>query len=219
MHKAILTFVLSTSLFLSGCLPVILGGAAAVGYMGQQERGAKEAVSDINIKTYIKDKLTGTYYKYLTQVEVSVLKGNVLLTGVVESPKSAAEVEGIVRSVKGVKSVYNQLFTDGIYPATTFSKDAWIVTQLKSFMFTEEGIHSTNYQVLVVNGHAYIFGLASDMAEREAVRHLARTTKGVVQVHSYISLYKGEPLVEEVPFLQRLPFMQPKVDSEEQVFE
>ncbi|MFT7432815.1 MAG: osmotically-inducible protein OsmY [Alphaproteobacteria bacterium] len=213
MHKVFLALIMSSSLLLSGCLPLLLGGAATAGYLGTQERSAKAALSDINIKTLIKDRLTGQYYKYLTQVEVSVLQGNVLLTGVVKSLKTASEVESLVRSIEGVKDVYNELFMDGIYPTTTYSSDAWVATQLKSYMFADKAIHATNYQVLAVNGHAYIFGLAENMAEREAVRHLARTTKGVVQVHSFINLYKAE-----LPFKNSL-FTMPWVDSEDDIEE
>lgn len=210
MHKLFLTLIMSSSILLSGCLPLILGGVATAGYIGHQERGPKAAISDINIKTHIKDRLTGQYYKYLTQIEVSVLEGNVLLTGVVKSRKAATEVESVVRGVDGVKSIYNELFTDGIYPVKTYSHDSWVATQLKSYLFTAEGIRSTNYQVLVVNGHAYLFGLAEDMKEREAVVHLTRTTKGVVKVHSFISFYKSVPVVEKAKKI----FVMPWVDSE-----
>ena len=213
MHKVFLALILSSTIMLSGCLPLLLGGVATAGYITSQERGTKAAFRDIKIKALIKDRLTAQYYKYLTQVEVTVLNGNVLLTGVVKSRKAASEVEVVVRGVDGVKSIYNELFSDGNYPPTQYAKDSWIATQLKSYLFAENGVHSANYNILVVNGHAYVFGLAGSMSERESVRHLARTTRGVAQVHSDRNIYKAKPLISN-----RF-FSFPSVDTEEDVFE
>jgi hyperosmotically inducible protein len=191
MQRLFLLSLMSASIFTSGCLPVVLGGVAAAGYISSQERGVKAAVSDLTIKTHIKDKLTAQHYQYLTQVEVSVLKGGVLLTGVVENSKAAVEVESVVQSVEGVKEVYNELFTDGYYPAKQYTEDAWISTQVKSLMFANENIKSVNYNIHVVNGHVYVFGFARSTSEIETIKHLLRTTKGVKQVHNYIKVYNS----------------------------
>lgn len=189
MHRFLLISLMSSSVLVSGCLPVVVGGVAAAGYMTAQEKGVKAAVSDLTIKTHIKDKLTGQNYQYLTQVEVSVIKGDVLLTGVVGSAKQAAEVEAVVKSVEGVQNIYNELFTDGYYPAKQYAKDSWLATEIKSLMFANEVIKAVNYNIDAVNGHVFVFGYARNANEIESVKHLARTTKGVKQVHSYIKVY------------------------------
>ncbi|MAF31726.1 MAG: hypothetical protein CMF60_05925 [Magnetococcales bacterium] len=186
MRHYVLLGLLSTSLMASGCVPLLLGGAATAGYIASQDRGTETAISDIKIKTYIKDKLTQQHYQYLTQVEITVLRGNVLITGVVSSSKQALEVEAVVQSVQGVQQVYNELFTDGYYPAKQYTQDTWLATEIKSLMFAEKDIKSVNYNIHVVNGHAYVFGYARTASELEAVKYLLRTTKGVKQVHSFI---------------------------------
>ncbi len=189
MRRLLVVGLMSSSLLTTGCLPILMGGVAAAGYVTAQDRSVQAAVSDITIKTHIKDRLTQQNYQYLTQVEITVLHGDVLMTGVVGNPKAAAEVEAVAQSVEGVKNVYNELFTDAYYPAKQYSKDAWLLTEIKSLMFADSNIKSVNYNIDVVNGHVYVFGFAKDSSEIETVKHLLRTTKGVVQVHNFIKVF------------------------------
>ena len=174
-----------------GCVPILVGGVAAAGYMTAQERGAKTAVMDTKIMAHIKDRLTAKNYKLLTQVEVEVLQGNVLLTGVVSDQKTREEVEKVVRSVPDVKSVYNELFSDGIYPSKQYAEDSYVLAQLKGRMLAAKDVFSINYMIKVVNGHAYVLGLSETQSEMERVMHIVRTTKGVKKVVNYVRIYNG----------------------------
>lgn len=192
MRCKALPIILMSSTLLSGCLPLFVGGAATAGYISTQERGIKTAILDIETKTHVKERLTSTQYQYLGDVEVNVIHGDVLLTGVVKSPADAVKAEQITRSVDGVKNVYNQLFTDGIYPAEIYSKDTWLATQLRGLFISEKDIVSTNYLISVVNAEAFIMGIARTAGEREQAIHIARTLKGIAQVHNYVKLQQGK---------------------------
>ena len=185
--KPVLVVCLSSTL-VSGCVPLFLGGVATAGYMSVQDRGAKAALIDTKIKTNIKERLTSTRYQYATEVGVNVVEGQVLLTGVVMNAKSAVEVEKIVRAVDGVESVYNELYTDGIYPAEQYTADTWILTQLRARLIGAQDVNATNYILSAVNGQVYIMGLTDSNSERERVMHMARTTKGVKRVKNYVKL-------------------------------
>lgn len=190
---------------LTGCAPVVVGGVAAAGYIAAQERGAQAVMTDTKIKTHIKDKLTAKHYTYLTKVEVTVLQGDVFLTGVLSSPQEAAEVERIARSVPDVKNVYNDLFSDGVYPATQYSKDSFVSTQVRGRFLSAKDVYSINYFVRVVNGNVYLIGLAGSQSEMERALHLARTTKGVQKVVNYIRLYEGDIRIESGPDMMADP--------------
>jgi len=187
-----LSLLLAVSFSTTACAPAIVGGFATAGYLGAQERGAKAAVLDTKVKTHIKDKLTQIDYHYLTQAEVVVLQGNVLLTGVVKDEQARAEIERVVRSVPGVKSVYNELYSDGFYATSQYTKDSWLSTQVKGRLFAAKDVYSINYFVRVVNSTVYIMGLAETQSEMERVLHLARITKGVKSVVNYIHLYQDD---------------------------
>ena len=185
-HIVISMVLLSTT---TACAPLILGGAAAVGYAAVQEKGASVVVKDTSIKTHIKDKLTGIDYRFLTQVEVSVLEGDVFLTGVVGNNDSKAVVESTVRDIKGVKAVYNELLV-GDYPKGTYSKDVLLATQIKGRLLTAKDVYSVNYSVRVVKGVVYLVGLAETQSEIERALHIVRTAKGVQKVVNYMRISK-----------------------------
>lgn len=184
--KPLMAVCLSSTLF-TACVPLFLGGAAA-GYMSVQERGVKTALWDTKIKTHVKERLTSKRYQYATEVNVSVIHGEVLLTGVVESPAYAVEAEKVARTAEGVETVYNVLFTDGIYPAEQYTKDSWTATHLRGRLVAAKDVNAANYQISVVNGQVYIMGLTASTSERERVLHVARTTKGVDKVYNYVKL-------------------------------
>lgn len=184
--KSLVAVGLSAS-FLSGCLPLFVGGAA-VGYMSIQERGVKSALWDTKTKTHVKERLTSKRYQYASEVNVNVLHGSVLLTGVVSNPGQAVEAEKVARTVEGVEHVYNDLFTDGIYPTEQYAEDSWISTQLRANFIGAKDVNAANYQISVVNNEVYLMGLTSSNSERERVLHIARTVKGVQKVHNYVKL-------------------------------
>ena len=159
--------------------------------MSTQERGIQAAFEDTKIATHIKDKLVGKRYEYLTEVSVDVLQGDVLLTGVVESPDLASQVEQIARSVSGVNTVYNELFTSGGYSSKQYSKDAWIAAQLRGRLFAAKDLNASNFQISVVNQHVYLFGLTDSASDKERAVHLARITKNVTKVYDYTKLSQG----------------------------
>ncbi len=188
--KIILPVLLSVNI--SACAPIIIGGAATAGYLGLQERGAKTAVIDSKIKTGIKDKLFGTDYHYLTDVGVSVLQGDVLLTGIVKNSESVSKIEKMTYLIDGVNNVYNNLIVANKYSATDYSKDTLIATTFKTRMLGAKDVYSINYLSDTVLGNLYILGIASSESEKERVLYIARTTKGVKQVYNYIRIAESK---------------------------
>ena len=68
-----------------------------------------EQIDDNAIHAQVKAKLTGEHFSNLTNIDVNVTHGVVTLVGEVSSEKIKAEAEAEARSVKGVKSVKNNL--------------------------------------------------------------------------------------------------------------
>lgn len=193
MNKTLLTICV-TALLTTGCAPVLLGGAATAGYLYSQEKGFTVAVEDVRIQTEIKDRLTSVNYKYLTNIDISVVKGEVLLTGVIGSRRESAEVDALVRTIKGVHAVHNELFTDGIYTTKQYSKDSLTAVSIRGRLLSKNDIAYRNMNVTVVNNHAYMIGIARSRTEMTKALHIARTTSGVTSVHNYLHI-KGGPSV------------------------
>lgn len=185
----VLAFVSSTAITLNGCAPAIVGMAATGGYFAAQEKGVDVALSDSRIKGSVLEKITNAYYGYAASVGISVLGGNVLLTGVLPAKKDISRVVAETQKVRGVQSIYNELSV-GEYGADEVAEDLWISGQIRARMLVAKHVFTINYGVRVVKNHAYIIGTASKPEEKDEVLHIARTTQGVVKVHDYVKVSK-----------------------------
>ena len=181
------TLILSS--LVGGCAaPVILGGAAAAGYVGLQNRTTQQIAADTEVKLRIKDALAQTYSHYFTDVGVDVFYGNVLLTGVVPTNAEGDQVLDLARRTVGVQKVYNELFVGSAYTPGQKAKDAWISAQIQPRLLGAKDAYPLNYLITVVNNHVYILGDALSQGEKDHVLHILRTTRGVQQVHDYLGI-------------------------------
>jgi hyperosmotically inducible periplasmic protein len=88
-------------------LAVVLGVMAGCRSMTGESAGRN--IDDATITTEVKAKLAAEKASNLTRVSVATANGNVSLTGIVPTPTDRARAEEIVRSVKGVQGVANNL--------------------------------------------------------------------------------------------------------------
>jgi osmotically-inducible protein OsmY len=178
-----------SGILLSGCaLPLIAGAAGTAGYIGFQQRPSAQIAEDTNIKASIKKALTQRYEGYFTDVGVDVFYGNVLLTGMVPTEAEAEKVAAMARSLQGVNRVYNNMFVGMTYTSSQKARDTWISTKIQSRLLGTNDAYPLNYLISVVDGHVYILGSASTVAEKTHVLHVLQTTTGVVQVHDYLGI-------------------------------
>jgi osmotically-inducible protein OsmY len=70
----------------------------------------------------------------------------------------------------------------------TRSKDSWVAAQIRSKILLEKGVQSVNYSVEVINGVAYILGIAQDDQELESAEQVAGKVGGVKRVVSHVIL-------------------------------
>ena len=89
-------------------LVVLITGFAACASTSKQE-GAGEYVDDSVITTKVKSLLAADDFLKSFQISVETYKGSVQLSGFVGSQQAVDKAGEIARSVKGVKSVKNDL--------------------------------------------------------------------------------------------------------------
>jgi osmotically-inducible protein OsmY len=75
----------------------------------QKREGTGEYLDDSAITTKVKAAILNEPTLKVFQVNVETFKGEVQLSGFVDSAQSAAKAGAVARSVKGVKSVKNNL--------------------------------------------------------------------------------------------------------------
>jgi osmotically-inducible protein OsmY len=179
---------------LPGCIPVLLGGAAAGGgYAAGQERGIGDTVRDTGIKSAIADK----WYRYdqdmNSQLNLSVYQGRVVITGAVSNPEWRVEAVRLAWQVDGVKEVHSDVEVANKSTLVDAARDTWISTRLRSAITFDPQIRSLNYSVETVNGTVFLMGSARTQGELDLVTNYARNIPNVRRVVSYVEVRPGEP--------------------------
>lgn len=192
MKKLYLIAAVITPVLLTGCIPVLIGGAATGGVVAAQERTAGNAVDDSTIKvtldTRFAEKDTNDI---LRNVATHVTEGRVLLTGNVDKPESKTEAVRIAWTVNGVREVMDEIQVNDQTGVVDYAKDSWIANQIRTKLLLEKDLRSVNYSVEVVNGVVYLMGIAQNQEELNKATYLAGTTSNVKQVISHVIL-KGD---------------------------
>jgi osmotically-inducible protein OsmY len=188
---------------LSGCIPLVLGGAAATGgYVAGQERGVVNTAKDTGIKATVKDK----FYRYnvdmASQVEVTVWEQEVLLTGAVMNPEWKDEATRLAFQADGVKAVHNEIEVTDRSSLWDSAKDSWITTRLRSAITLDSKVRSLNYSVETVNGTVFVMGAARTQGELDLVTNYARNIPNVRKVVSFAHVRPGEPTRDMAPVAQ-----------------
>ncbi len=154
-----------------------------------EDRTMSQVADDVGLKIDINAKLLSNKYRDLfLDVNTNVYENRVMLTGSVETTAHKRRATLLVRSIKGVKKVINELqvTSDGSLKET--ANDLWIETKLKARLVGADGVSSINYRWRSVNGVVYFIGVAQNRGELAKVIRLARSTDHVNKVVSHVRI-------------------------------
>lgn len=178
---------------ISGCVPLVLGGATETAVVVAQERSVGNAVDDAGILLQIKNLYAKQDYKdLLANVDVKVVEGRVLLAGNVDKPDSQIEAVKLAWQIAGVKEVINEVQINDKSGFWNYTKDVWISTQVRARLLLGKEIRSINYSVITVNQVVYLMGIAQNQEELNRVTNVASSTSYVQRVVSYVR-FKDDP--------------------------
>lgn len=97
-------------LMASGCIPVLIGGAAVGGYyLGKDDRDPTQIAADSSITAKVKSKFIADKYVDAFDINVDTHAGVVTLHGDVSNTVAREQAEKLARNVDGVQSVDNQI--------------------------------------------------------------------------------------------------------------
>ncbi len=179
--------VVVSGLALAGCSSptMMLDAATTVA----EDRSMSQVASDAGLKIDINTKLLSNKYRDLfLDVNTNVYEDRVMMTGSVETASHKRRATLLVRGIKGVKKVINELqvTSDGSLKDT--ANDLWIETKLKAQLVGTEGVSSINYRWRSVNGVVYFIGVAQNRGELAKVIRVARATAHVNKVVSHVRI-------------------------------
>ncbi len=167
---------------LQGCIPLLVGGAIGAGALLVTDRRPSGAyVRDERIEiTAIKQ--ISDRYRENSHINVVSYNGNVLLSGEAANEKVKSEVEAILRTVEGVKTVFNEVTIAGNSSLGSRSNDTAITSKVKTRFLSNRGRFSPNHiKVVTENSVVYLMGIVNK-SEADAAAEVASTTTGVQRV-------------------------------------
>jgi hypothetical protein len=185
-----LTIGVLSTLLLSSCAPVVIGGGAAAGYTLSQERNVGEIADDLAIKNHIKSNFAKK--SMFTLVGVKVSEGRVLLTGKVTTQLSRLDAARIAWQQPGVREVNNDIIVTNNSEklASHVATDSKITAEIKSKLLVTKNVNSTNYGFETIDGVVYVLGIAQNSRELDKVISVASKVKGVIKVVNHVRIKK-----------------------------
>lgn len=192
--------MLLASVWLGGCDGAMFSGASETGGAMAEERTIGGMIDDKSISAQIhRYFIQSDVNAVLSDVDVRVYEGRVMLTGLTQDGKVAEEAARLCWLVEGVREVINAVKAGQKRTVSEYSYDNLIESEIEARLLATKNIKSINFITEVVTGTAYILGTAQDENERLRVEKVARYIKGVKKVESYIRLRNDS----------RRPFMPP----------
>jgi osmotically-inducible protein OsmY len=179
------------ALALSGCAPMIVGGAVvATGLSVLDRRTTGTQLDDESIESR---SLSRLQERLGDRAHVNVVSYNrqVLLTGEVLSEQDRRLAEQAIAGLDNVRSIINELAVLGPSTLTQRSSDAGVTLRLKTGMIDSRDLNAHVIKVVTERGVVYLMGRVT---EREADRatDIARRTSGVQKVVRLFELISEE---------------------------
>tara|TARA_B100000401_G_C52638861_1_gene639725 strand:+ start:61 stop:651 length:591 start_codon:yes stop_codon:yes gene_type:complete len=181
MRKFLLITLLSFILF--SCVGTtsvgIFGSGVSVAY---DPRTVGMQIDDSIMQKSLIGRLTLTDKKYIINISVKVIDGNIYISGKVDEPEEKLKIIKMAWETKGVRSVQSTVSIKGNKNFKNTAKDILITSQLRTALIFNKLTKATNYNLDTINGKIYIFGIAMTKEEKEKVISEANEIHGVKEV-------------------------------------
>ena len=185
MQKSRLTLaaaaLVATLPLLQGCVPAVIVGGAAAGVMSAHDRRSTGTQTDDETAEWKAMQSIPAQYKDLTHANFTAYNRRLLITGETPSEEAKSGIEAKVRTIDGIREVYNEL---GIGPASSLgsrSTDSFITSKVKARLVDSNQVSANHIKVVTERGIVYLMGIVSEREAKVAVA-VARTTDGVRKV-------------------------------------
>ena len=189
---------LSVAASLSGCIPLLVGGAAVgSAFVVTDRRTSGTQLDDEGIELRANSALRESTAEP-AHVSVTSYNRRVLLTGEVPTAQDKQLVEQLVSRVGNVGSVVNELEVRWNASLTERSSDALITGKVKASFVDARDLYANAFKVVTVRGTVYLMGRVT---QREADRatEITRGVSGVQRVVRILEIVSEQDLQQAVP--------------------
>ena len=170
--------------WLSGCQiwTPLFNGVHSVGTVIADDRPVDEDISDIGLYAAVRKNLSAVDSKFFLDVQVTVFRGEVLLTGALPNIDLIDKAVETTWKTPDVGRVYNYIRLGKTSDFMDTSSDAAIASGIKTQLMLTKGIKASNYKVVVESGVVYVMGIETSSEEWEAARAVIADTTGVQKI-------------------------------------
>ncbi|MBO4957108.1 MAG: BON domain-containing protein [Rickettsiales bacterium] len=188
VKKLSLLFVL----FLMSCMKITVTSSNVADKITRLNREMPQVKADLTLKKQLKHSidigkksfLYSYNFKDFGYYNINVIEGRVLLTGSVYNEEIKKYIIGKITENIKVRELMDELIVDR--DINSSFKDFAIERSIAMKIFFRTKIKSLNYEVSVVNGSAYVIGIAENEEELKLLTHTISTVKGIKEVVSYV---------------------------------
>jgi osmotically-inducible protein OsmY len=167
---------------LSGCIGVVLGGAAGGATVVGDPRTAGSQVEDGSIELKAGNLLRGD--KELSQqTHINVVSYNqiVVVTGEAPTEDMRNRVFEMVKGIEKVRTAHNEVTIAAPSPLSARTTDSWLTTSVKAKIVGAKELNAIRIKVVTEAGTVYLLGLVTQ-EEGDLAARLASQTAGVQRV-------------------------------------
>lgn len=190
LRKFVTSILLPAGLvfLLNACTPVGLavGAGATAGSIILETRSLEDSFNDRALQAAINQQLADEGLEVFSAVSIDVVEGRVMLTGIVAKQEDRLNVAKHSWAEVGVEEVINEILVAPTIGIIDISSDAWIKAQLLSAITFDSQVLATNYEISVVGGRVYLFGISENNMEIDRVVAHAREVPSVRRVVSHM---------------------------------
>jgi osmotically-inducible protein OsmY len=166
---------------LSGCIPAVLGGAAAgTAVVATDRRNSSSQLDDQNIQFKV-EAAEKKKFGDSVRINANSYEGQVLLVGDVPTQAIKDEASAVAQSQEKVKSVVNQLTVGPILSLSARSNDTWISSKVRTALLNERFVPSGSISVTVDHAVVYLQGKVT-ATEGEYAANAVAGVGGVAKV-------------------------------------
>jgi hyperosmotically inducible protein len=148
-------------------------------------------VDDSVITTRVKSALLDNVDIKSFDIKVETRKGEVMLSGFVDSHTQVEHAVKIASDIEGVKGVDNKLtLKEGVATVGNKIDDGVITTKIKSALLADASIKSADIMVITRKGEVQLSGFVNNQAQIDRALVVTHGIEGVTKVGNDMSIKK-----------------------------
>ncbi|MBS5491069.1 MAG: BON domain-containing protein [Sutterella wadsworthensis] len=180
--KLLSVSVILASVLISGCAPVLVGGAAITSATVMTDRRSTGSIVDDEVlEKRVRYEIGEVIGHDKHHIAVTSYEGKVLLTGEVLTSLDKERAQAVATKSVGVNTVINELAVMDPSSVTTLLSDSMLATKVRSAIIGTENISLNQMKVTVQRGIVYLMGIVTP-EEAKLASKVAAGVNGVQQV-------------------------------------